>query len=154
VNDEGHKALRAPFPPEQVGKPLGPCDEFTGARDDRGYGREWWPLERRVRGAYQNARERVHGPVPDGLELDHLCMNPPCINPDHLEPVTHAENMRRAGAAGLLGSGQRSRTHCPQGHAYTPENTYTPPAGRERQCRTCRRARSRAYELRKRGAAA
>lgn len=39
--------------------------------------------------------EREVGPIPEGLELDHLCFNPPCVNPDHMEPVTHTENMRR-----------------------------------------------------------
>jgi hypothetical protein len=40
--------------------------------------------------------EGEHGPVPEGLELDHLCRNPPCVNPAHLEPVTHQQNMQRS----------------------------------------------------------
>lgn len=128
------------------------CIEWVGAKDPRGYGREWWPAERRVRGAYQNAWERANGPVPDGLELDHLCMNPSCINTEHLQPVTHQENMRRAAAAGLLGGGQRRKTACPQGHPYSPENTYIPPAGGERQCRTCRRTHSTESARRRRSA--
>src|SRR5699024_2940082 len=111
-----------------------------------------WPAEARVRGAYQNAWERVNGPVPDGLELDHLCMNPGCINVAHLEPVTHQENMRRAGAAGLLGTGHSRKTHCPQGHPYSPENTYVPPKGGERQWRTGRRETSRRANQRRRSA--
>ena len=46
--------------------------------------------------AYRLMYERAKGLIPDGLELDHLCRNPSCINPDHLDPVTHGENMHRA----------------------------------------------------------
>jgi hypothetical protein len=69
------------------------------------------------------------GPIPPGLELDHLCRNPLCVNPDHLEPVTRAENMRRRSVA---------QTHCKHGHEFTPENTYMMPSG-GRQCRACNR---------------
>lgn len=144
--------LRKPFPKASIGKLIGPCICWSGAWDDRGYGRQWWPAEQRVRGAYENAWEMVHGPVPDGLELDHLCMNHSCINPAHLEPVTHQENMRRAGEAGLLGTGQSRKTHCPQGHAYDASNTYSPPSGNERQCRICRRAASERSQRKNKGA--
>lgn len=50
-------------------------------------------------GAHVFMYEHFAGPVPDGLELDHLCRNKACINPDHLEPVTRSENVRRARAA-------------------------------------------------------
>lgn len=69
------------------------------------------------------------GPISSGLELDHLCRNPACVRPDHLEAVTHTENVRR----GLRG---RLITHCPHGHEYVPENTYRRPSG-HRVCRTC-----------------
>ena len=73
------------------------------------------------------------GPIPDGLELDHLCRNPKCVNPDHLEPVTHRENCRRGfGPSGI----NARKTHCPHGHEYTPENIWTDVAG-SRHCRTC-----------------
>lgn len=75
---------------------VGLCWEWQGARDAFGYGRM----------TYQGRNQRVHrlvwihlvGPVADGMELDHLCRNKSCANPDHLEPVTHAENMRRSTA--------------------------------------------------------
>lgn len=76
------------------------------------------------------------GPIPEGLTLDHLCRNPACFNPDHLEPVTLGENVRRGFSPSTT---NREKTHCVHGHEYTPENTYTPPNG-QRVCQTCRRA--------------
>ncbi|WP_341935310.1 HNH endonuclease [Microbacterium sp. LWO14-1.2] len=70
-----------------------------------------------------------------GLELDHLCRVPLCVNPDHLEPVTRAENARRRSLAQVT---------CINGHDYTPENTYIKPDG-HRDCRTCIRARVAKY---------
>lgn len=72
------------------------CWEWTGARQPDGrydYGM-FWDGTRAVR-AHRFAYELLVGPIPVGLELDHLCRNPPCVNPAHLEPVTHAENIRR-----------------------------------------------------------
>ena len=79
------------------------------------------------------AWEWVNGPVPDGLELDHLCRNRACWNPDHVEPVTHKVNMERGA--------HRLKTHCPQGHPYDEINTrfYR---GR-RYCWTCIRTRGK-----------
>lgn len=85
----------------------------------------------RLRPAHRVMYELMVGPIPDGLELDHLCNNPICVRPDHLEPVTHQENTIRRSAR---------ITHCPQGHEYSPENTYIAPAG-DRHCRTCQRRR-------------
>lgn len=76
------------------------------------------------------------GPVPDGLELDHTCRVRNCVNPDHLEPVTHQVNIQRG-----IGVGQHNanKTHCSQGHPYSGENLYTNPNTGKRYCRTCRR---------------
>lgn len=73
------------------------------------------------------------GPIPDGLELDHLCRVRNCVNPDHLEPVTNAENVRRAFAA----SPRARPTHCKHGHEFTTENTLMEEGG-GRRCRICR----------------
>lgn len=84
--------------------------------------------------------ERVVGPVPDGLELDHLCRVRNCVNPDHLEPVTHAENMARGAWA--------MRTHCRRGHELTAQNTRRHLGRKERVCHECAQERSRAYRAR------
>lgn len=76
--------------------------------------------------------EYYHGPIPEGLEIDHLCFRRDCINIEHLEAVTHAENVRRQAAR---------ITHCPRGHAYDADNTAT--HGGKRVCKTCRREERR-----------
>lgn len=74
--------------------------------------------------------EAFVGPIPEGLELDHLCRNRACVNPEHLEPVTAKVNTNRSPFC-------RARiTHCPRGHEYSPENTYVTPRN-QRQCRIC-----------------
>jgi hypothetical protein len=70
-----------------------PCWPWGRAKDAQGYGGT--SADGTYKGAHCYVYERLIGPIPDGLELDHLCRNPACVNPDHLEPVTHAENMRR-----------------------------------------------------------
>lgn len=82
------------------------------------------------RRAHRVAYELLVGPIPEGLTLDHLCRVRNCVRPDHLEPVTQAENTRRAS----LG-----KTHCRQGHPYDEANTYIRPSRGERECRICRR---------------
>lgn len=106
------------------------CWEWTGTRNYLGYGHFW--NGSRVVGAHRWSYEYHTAPIPDGLEIDHLCRNRACVNPEHLESVTRAENNRRAAAA---------QTHCKWGHEYTPENTAYR-AG-YRKCRTCRRARGK-----------
>lgn len=103
--------------------------------------------EGRPRLAHRVLYELLRGEVSPDLDLDHLCMRPPCVNPDHLEPVTHAENMRR-GPTNVAGRNFR-KTHCPQGHPYSGDNILWKRNG-DRSCRECNRQKSAAaYQRRK-----
>jgi len=82
--------------------------------------------------------EQLVGPIPAGLHLDHLCNVRLCLNPEHLEPVTQAENNRRAGALH-----REKATHCKQGHPFT-EYGFHDTSG-YRRCRKCRAAASARY---------
>lgn len=108
------------------------CWIWVGAvNSGNGYGR----INRTY--AHRYAYELLVGPIPEGLQLDHLCRVPLCVYPAHLEPVTPRENIRR-GIKGVL------TTHCPQGHPYDEENTGKVkgrPAGR--WCKACNRERSK-----------
>lgn len=92
----------------KVDQSAGPdgCWPWTRATSAKGYGK-YMPTTSHV-GAHRVAYEYLVGPIPDGLELDHLCRNVLCCNPAHLEPVTHQENMRRAAAARV----ERKCEHC------------------------------------------
>lgn len=106
-----------------------------------GYGKMWFHGMPRL--AHRIAYRYWVGPLPDGLQLDHLCRVRHCVNPAHLEPVTAAENVRR----GTVGWNHRDKTHCPKGHPYDDENTYHGTNGRA--CRECQREHQRNYRLRK-----
>ena len=113
------------------------CWEWTGAKNPAGYGLFW--SGGRLRSAHIVAYEQINGTVPEGLELDHLCHNPSCVNPDHLEAVTHSINLLRGVNVGhWLSNIQKGKTNCPHGHPYDLENTYFRPDG-GRGCNTCRR---------------
>lgn len=86
--------------------------------------------------AHRKFYEHYVGPIPDGLQIDHLCRNRKCVNPKHLEPVTQQENINRGVAVPVI---NRAKTHCFRGHPFTSENTYhyTSPHGPARQCLQC-----------------
>ena len=121
------------------------CWLWAAALSRKGYGRVSGP-NRLMRMAHRVAYKHWVGSIPEGLQLDHLCHNNDkrclggdtclhrrCVNPDHLEPVTHREN----GIRGI--NAQRLKTHCPQGHPYDESNTWvTHEHGwRVRRCRAC-----------------
>jgi len=108
-----------------------------------GYGVFSW--DGRSRRAHRVAYAELVGPIPDGLELDHVrargCRHLNCCNPRHLEPVTHAVNARRGDGAKRW----RDKTHCPKGHPYDRANTIVRARG-HRGCRSCDRARKQTPE--------
>lgn len=86
--------------------------------------------------------EQLVGTVPSGLEIDHTCRVKSCVSLEHLEPVTHSENIRRSWG-----------DSCIYGHPLSGENLYTAPSG-QRNCRICTNRRSREYYARKRASRA
>lgn len=110
------------------------CLRWTGMCTEKGYGRI--SVDNRLRPVHVIAHEVWIGPVPDGYDVDHVhargCRFRDCIEPSHLEAVTHAENVRRAMA--LI-------THCPKGHEYTPDNIrwVRPNPGQSARRRNCKR---------------
>lgn len=130
-------------------EPNSGCWLWVGAEDARGYGFLWDTAiagRRRSILAHRYFFTALHGPVPDRLELDHLCRTHACVNPVHIEAVPHIVNCRR----GVVGINSRSKTHCPSGHLYDQDNTYILKRTGERRCIACSRERSRAYQIRKR----
>jgi HNH endonuclease len=116
------------------------CWTWTASRIRGGYGNVGW--EGQVRVAHRVIYKLLVGPIPEGLEIDHLCRNRACCNPAHLEPVTHQENVRR-GDRWAMGNHERSKTHCPQGHPYDEVNTGHSKKNGSRWCRACARERER-----------
>lgn len=113
-----------------------PCWEWQRARTT-GYGRVHY--QGRLQSTHRAIYEHLIGPIPEGLQLDHICVNRICGNPTHTHPVTQRENL-------LTGSGfagcNYSVTHCPSGHAYNAKNTYIyklPNGHTGRRCRECNR---------------
>lgn len=118
------------------------CWEWVGGVSTQGYGRLGDGYAHRI------SYEVMVGPIPDGLELDHLCRNRRCINPNHLEVVTAAENTRRGMSPSMVV--RRNRT-CSHGHTLSGGNLYIRKSGGW-QCRTCKRLRMRTYSRQKRAA--
>lgn len=126
----------------------GDCWIWQGKHNGLGYG-QFFVHGRHVY-AHRYAYEELIGPIPEGLELDHLCRNPSCVRPDHLEAVDHRTNIRR-GNSMFTGWWNKRKTHCPRGHPYDERNTYVDKRG-IRSCRKCRYLSHRKWLLAKRAA--
>lgn len=117
----------------------GTCWVWIGAHCSDGYGhKSLGGIKHRV---HRLAYEAAIGPIPTGLEIDHLCGVRACFNPAHLEAVTHRENLLRGGA--FAGVNARKQ-HCPQGHRLAGDNLANHAARRGRRvCRICLNERAR-----------
>lgn len=122
---------RLPLPLRaRIRVPDSPCWIWDAARLPKGYGTFDGTTAHRV------VYAMLVGPIPDGFEIDHLCKNPTCVNPAHLEAITQLENNLRSNSVTAMRGRQRV---CQRGHEFTPENTYVEQRGR-RRCRKCRAA--------------
>lgn len=129
------------------------CWEWQRKLSKEGYGRIG--INYKVFLAHRVSYTIFKGSIPDGIDIDHLCRNRKCQNPDHLELVTRGENVRRGMAWKVSGMLQRAKTHCPHGHPYSEENTIIvkDKKGNYRSCRVCRsiKHRQKYAEMRKSG---
>ena len=145
----GDATLPARFWSKVVPEPNTGCWLWTAGADRDGYGVFWW--RRATCRAHRVTYEAVYGPVPEELVLDHVlargCGIPSCVNPDHVEPVTSAENTARMSPAGRArryvngrrrGAATLAKTTCPAGHPYAGANLHLRKNG-TRSCRACNR---------------
>ena len=109
------------------------CWQWTAALERGGYGSYYH--DGRMQRAHRVAYQLLVGVIPDGLQIDHLCRVRSCVNPEHMEPVTSAENVRRGSAA-------ERHTHCKRGHELSGWNSIRSNDNRQR-CRICTNAGQR-----------
>ena len=146
---------KAGAPQDVPGSPKRGCRRWLGTKARNGYGR--FHRNGSMVSAARFAYELAYGEIPAGLQIDHLCRVRDCVEPQHLEPVTGSENVRRGLTPGLLRAKYAAITHCPQGHAYTAGNVYRRENRRwlgsrglyhSRECRACTLERNRLRERR------
>ena len=121
----------------KVDKISNDCWDWTACLNASGYG--MFLVGRSGKLAHRLSYESLKGKIPAQMQVDHRCCNRKCVNPSHMEIVTPVENVRR----GTCWKYHSSKTHCPQGHPYSEENTYTYKG--KRSCRICRRAARKRY---------
>lgn len=121
------------------------CWRWKAASNHLGYGQirsaQASGVRASIRMAHRVVYEMIRGPIPDGLELDHLCRNTSCVRPSHLEPVTHQENISRGDTR--TNNALAARDVCKSGHPFDEKNTHMAigPSGPYRSCRSCKRIR-------------
>lgn len=139
VAKRNKQSVRERLLERSIPEPNTGCWFWLGSLDGKGYGQ--MSVEGRLRRTHRLAYEEFVGPIPAGLEPDHLCRTPACINPLHLEPVTHAENARRSEYARR----RRNQIICKRGHDLA--DARLTPAG-HRACRPCAADRLRRWRER------
>lgn len=113
------------------------CWLWTGFCTPTGYGKT--SVERRPAYAHRVSWELRYGPIPRGLYVCHSCDNPSCVRPDHLFVATQRENLRDMSLKGRGSRYNALRTHCVNGHEFSPENTALRKSRKGRRCRICMR---------------
>lgn len=128
---------------------LGPCWTINKVPFKNRY--QYVSINKKRQLAHRAAYQLVHGEIPKGLELDHLCRNTECLNPSHLEAVTHRVNSLRA--PNFIGNYHKTKTHCRNGHEYSGDNLFINVNG-GRECKICTTAaKNRWYQRQKEKAA-
>ncbi len=129
------------FEEKVLPEPNSGCWLWTGALAGKGYGNFWNGAKNEY--AHRFSYRLHRSEIAVGLQIDHKCRNICCVNPDHLEPVTCAENLRR-GDMGRFGTSNHNavKERCPKGHTYSGDNLYLRPDG-SRECRECLRDQQR-----------
>jgi hypothetical protein len=120
------------------------CWQWTGAKQPTGYGSLWNGA--RPEQAHRISFRLYKGEIPKGCEIDHLCRNRGCVNPEHLRAVPHRENMRVSDT--VMGR-NAAKMFCKKGHPLAGTNLYVSPKG-SRQCRECLRMHARNAKARRR----
>ena len=116
------------------------CWNWIACKTSDGYGR--FSLNGKMVGAHRFSYEFVKGSIPKALQIDHLCRNRACVNPEHMEIVTPRENVLRSPIT--FASINARKTHCPKDHEFTDENIY--PDKSYRQCKTCLKEHAKIYQ--------
>ncbi len=122
-----------------------PCWNWIGHGNQGGYGRLRFNTEMLL--SHRFLYELFIGKIPNGKQLNHICRNRRCCNPEHLEPVTNQENVGR-GLTPILKGWNAKKTHCANGHPYSKDNTILK-SNNKRVCRICRSANDRRYYRKK-----
>lgn len=136
VTDDNKAGLIAALNKNSVPEPNTGCILWLGDSVHGGYGRTTIGSKKVL--AHRLSYTLHVGNIQKGFTIDHTCKQPCCINPLHLEAVTHLENNMRGDSFSKVNA---LKTHCPQGHAYDEKNTFINNKGR-RECRTCINAKS------------
>lgn len=112
------------------------CWVWGGSKKKGTWAYGYFAPHRKPSKAHRWAYEWFVGPIPEGKVIDHLCRNPSCVNPFHLEPVSVRTNTLRGRGPSAV---HAVKTHCLRGHEFTPENTYYKLHDGARMCRECMR---------------